>query len=222
MLVINTAFMQANLALSTPDGREFFCDLDANTKHSENVLRLIDKLCQDAKIDVLDVQDVSIVIGPGSFTGLRIGAAIAKALACVNKNLRLIPMSSLELMAYIHCKQAKVPGDFVCALNALSNLYFVAYFDKNGIKLKEAQLVKGEEFEKIACQKVILKGDLSPKEVRNCAEVEITGKTLLEFAQKLAAEGVCCDVGQLNPTYLRLSQAEDQLLKKNENFPQNS
>ena len=42
MLAINTAFMTANLALQTSDGKIVLRDIDAKSKHSENVLKTID------------------------------------------------------------------------------------------------------------------------------------------------------------------------------------
>lgn len=217
MLAINTAFMQANLALKTPDGREFFIDLDASTKHSENVLKNIDSLCQKAGIDILDVGEVAVVTGPGSFTGLRIGVAIAKALACAKPDLKLVPISSLELMAYTHFKHNKPKEKFVCAINALSNLFFVAYFDENGIKLKEEKMIERAEFDKISQQKVVLSNDipfLSP-EKDNAIQIELSGGDLLEFAERQAAQKKFAELQDFNPIYLRLSQAEDQLMKKN-------
>ena len=94
MLAINTAFLTANLALESSSG-VFTKTLDAKSKHSENVLKNIDELCKEANIDILDVDTVAVVTGPGSFTGLRIGVAIAKALGCVNKNLKFVSVSSL-------------------------------------------------------------------------------------------------------------------------------
>ena len=70
MLAINTAFMTANLALETPDGRTIYRELDAHSKHSENVLKTIDEMCQEGGVDVLDMETVAVVVGPGSFTGL--------------------------------------------------------------------------------------------------------------------------------------------------------
>lgn len=224
MLAINTAFMQANLALKTPDGREFFVDLDANTKHSENVLKFIDELCQKAKIDVLDVGEIAVVVGPGSFTGLRIGVAIAKALASAKKDIRLVAISSLELMAYTHIKQNKPKEKFVCAINALSDLFFVAYFDKNGIKLKEEKMIERKKFDQIAEKKVVISNDM-PFQIDNderYIQIQISGYELLEFAEKKAQQEMFENLNDFNPVYLRLSQAEDQLLKKNKKSCKNS
>lgn len=211
MLAINTAFMTANLALKTADGKVALKDIDAHSKHSENVLKTIDEMCQETGVDVLDVGTVAVVVGPGSFTGLRIGTAVAKALGCVNCDLKFVALSSLELMANIVVSKKLNKGNFVCALNALSDLYFVAYFDKTGIKLQEERMIEKQEFLQIKDQIFGLKDDLKDK---NINEIEITCEDVLAFAEKQEKLGKFVGVNELLPVYLRPSQAEDNLLKK--------
>ncbi len=212
ILAINTAFMTANLALCLPDGKVLKRELDANCKHSENVLRVVDELCQQANIDILQVETVAVVTGPGSFTGLRIGTAIAKALGCANEKMKFLALSSLELMAYNVVKKGSCKEKFVCVLNALSDLFFVAYFDENGIKLNEEKMIDLSEFEKIAEKKFSLQGDLDDA---GTSSICVGSDDLIEFAIKKEKEGGFCKLEDLVPKYLRLSQAEDALLKKN-------
>ncbi len=211
MLAINTAFMTANLALETPDGRTIYRELDAHSKHSENVLKTIDEMCQEGGVDVLDMETVAVVVGPGSFTGLRIGTAIAKALGCVNKKLKFIGLSSLELMANIVLKNKLCSENFVCVLNALSDLYFVAYFDKTGIILQEERMIDKQEYLAIKQPIFGLKGDLQDDRIN---QIEITSEDLFTFAKKQEKLGKFVALDELLPVYLRLSQAEDNLLKK--------
>lgn len=211
MLAINTAFMTANLALETPDGRTIYRELDAHSKHSENVLKTIDEMCQEGGVDVLDMETVAVVVGPGSFTGLRIGTAIAKALGCVNKKLKFIGLSSLELMANIVSENKLCSENFVCVLNALSDLYFVAYFDKTGIILQEERMIDKQEYLGIKQPIFGLKGDLQDDRIN---QIEITSEDLFTFAKKQEKLGKFVALDELLPVYLRLSQAEDNLLKK--------
>ena len=210
MLAINTAFMNANLALKTQK-RESFRDIDSRSKHSENVLKTIDEMCQEANIDILDIETVGVVIGPGSFTGLRIGIAIAKALACVKKDMKFVSVSSLELMAYIVAKQGLSNGNFVCVLNALSDLYFVAYFDKNGVKLQKERMIDENAFKSIKEPIFALKDDLEETVFQY---IEISSEDLLSFVKEKSQKEEFTEIVELEPMYLRLSQAEDNLLKK--------
>lgn len=210
MLAINTAFNKAQLILKTQKGCEEI-ELDANCKHSENVLKSIDILCQKANIDILQVGTVAVVVGPGSFTGLRIGVAIAKALGCVNKDLKFLPLSSLKLFAYIVAKQGKTPHKFACAMNALSGLYFVAYFDEKGILLEEEKMIDSDQFSQIKCPIYALEGDIKDK---NLLEISVSCEDLINFALSEEKAENFVNADALLPKYIRLSQAEDNLLKK--------
>ena len=202
MLAINTAFMTANLALSA-NGMTFVRDIDAKSKHSENVLKTIDDLCQEAQIDITDVNTLSVVLGPGSFTGLRIGTAIAKSLGSVKKDLKLIGVSSLELMAYIIVKnKLNKDNEFVCVLNALSDLFFVCKFDSRGIKLGDERMIDKAEFEALNVPIFALKGDM-PK--YKLDEIEISSLDLLEFSQQKTQNGDFCSLEEMVPIYLRAS-----------------
>lgn len=210
MLAINTAFLDANLALQTEKGVSFKT-IDAKAKHSENVLKTIDEMCQELGENINNVGVVAVVTGPGSFTGLRIGVAIAQALGCVNENLKYISISSLKLMAYKAIKSNMCDGDFVCVLNALSGLYFVCKFDKNGIMIDKEQMIDQDQFNQITCQKIALVGDLKSDEFKF---VEITSQDLLKYANLKDSKGEYVPQEEMLPSYLRLSQAEDSLLKK--------
>lgn len=50
-----------------------------NTKAQE-VLVLIEDLCREQHIRVSDITEITVAVGPGSFTGLRVGAAVANTL----------------------------------------------------------------------------------------------------------------------------------------------
>lgn len=210
MLAINTAFMTANLALKTADGRVIEKEIDAKSKHSENVLKTIDEMCEELGINIIDVQTVSVVTGPGSFTGLRIGTAIAKALGCANKSLHFISVSSLELLAYIIAKNNLCKTEFVCVLNALSGLYFVGKFNKDGIKIEQEKMIDNGEYLKIKCPKFTLLGDLEDEDLK---KVQISSLDLLEFSLLKEKQKEFTDVEDILPLYLRPSQAEDNLLK---------
>lgn len=229
ILAINTAFPTADLALEIErkevgDKKNhdfclaeqkksvFYKSLDSNCKHSENILAAIDDMCQTAGVDILDVDTLAVVIGPGSFTGLRVGVAIARALGCVNKKLRFVALSSLEFMAFCAKKQHNIETNFACAINALSNLCFLAYFDTKGIILYEEKLTSFAEFEKLDLPKFVLKGDFSCNVGK---EITLSAQQLLEFSKQVVSQGKFVPLQQLLPKYIRLSQAEDSLLKKN-------
>lgn len=209
LLTINTAFMDANIGLVLDSGKILSRTIDAKSKHSENVLKTIDEMCEEGNVRFRDIDKVAVVIGPGSFTGIRIGVAIVKALGCVNLNLKVYPITSLELMAYIYLQNHK--EKITCVLNALSNLYFTAKFDDDGKKLEKEKMVdKLNDDEKI----IVLKGDLN---LPNSVSVELNTVSLVDFALKKIEKDMPISAENLEPLYLRPSQAEANLKSNKKN-----
>ncbi len=209
LLTINTAFMDANIGLVLDSGKILSRTIDAKSKHSENVLKTIDEMCEEGNVRFRDIDKVAVVIGPGSFTGIRIGVAIVKALGCVNLNLKVYPITSLELMAYIYLQNHK--EKITCVLNALSNLYFTAKFNDEGKKLEKEKMVdKLNDDEKI----IVLKEDLN---LPNSVSVELNTVSLVDFALKKIEKDMPISAENLEPLYLRPSQAEANLKSNKKN-----
>ena len=83
------------------DGNKILCEIYAHSglKHSENLMPMVDDAINYAHIDKNELKFIALSIGPGSFTGLRIGAAVAKGLAMA-LNLPIIPIKTLDALAY--------------------------------------------------------------------------------------------------------------------------
>ena len=77
--------------------------------HSEKLLPMIDELLKEANISIENIDMFVVSVGPGSFTGIRIGVATVKGIAqALNK--KVIPVTSLEGLIQM------VNGDNVCAI----------------------------------------------------------------------------------------------------------
>ncbi len=81
-------------------GRSKFSDFNINVKniHSEKLLDLVDESLSAFNLEVKDLSGIAVSMGPGSFTGLRIGLAAAKGLA-LGADLPLIPVPTFYAVA---------------------------------------------------------------------------------------------------------------------------
>ena len=79
---------------------------DDSYRHSELLTSSIQDILNENNIGVKDLSAVAIGIGPGSFTGLRIGFSVAKGL-CYPHNINLIGISSLKIIANSVIKENK-------------------------------------------------------------------------------------------------------------------
>lgn len=89
------------LTIDTSDNTQTTVGLDdeiltqpTGPNHSQNVLGLINELLEKKKVDIAEITKISVNIGPGSFTGLRVGTAIANTLAWLLK----VPVNDKEIV----------------------------------------------------------------------------------------------------------------------------
>ena len=81
VLAIDTS--GSNCSVCILDEEKVICDFNLNigTTHSETLMPMIDEVCKFSKIDLSEIDVFACSIGPGSFTGLRIGLATIKGFA---------------------------------------------------------------------------------------------------------------------------------------------
>ena len=100
-------------------------------EHSETLMPMIDELFKTTNLSLDSIGLIACSVGPGSFTGIRIGIATVKAFADA-KNIPVVGVNSLEAMAYLGVAQ-KGDGEFVSILDARNdNVYFAIYKMKKG------------------------------------------------------------------------------------------
>ena len=96
--------------------------------HSEKILPAIDTVLHLADVSIRDVSLIAVTLGPGSFTGLRIGISLAKGLA-EGIGARIAGISTLQLLAM----QSRLhKGSIVPVLCAQRGQYYASLFTGNG------------------------------------------------------------------------------------------
>ena len=142
ILGVDTSTTSASVALieddqliaEAGDGRETSIGFtSARGNHSETVLPLIQAVLDQAECRIADLAAIAIAIGPGSYTGLRIGLALVKGLA-YDGNLPVIGVSSLEAQA---ARVRDLAGPICPLLDARKQEVYAALFDRHdGILLR--------------------------------------------------------------------------------------
>ncbi len=114
LLGIATATSQIGVALSGPDGPLAALQVRQGRRHAELLVPSIENLTRLAGIGLQQVGRVAVDVGPGLFTGLRVGIATAKALAAA-LDIPIVGCSSLELLAHPHRRQDRLVAAVVDA-----------------------------------------------------------------------------------------------------------
>jgi tRNA threonylcarbamoyladenosine biosynthesis protein TsaB len=99
VLGIETSTRQGGAALVDERGLVSEYTLNVEVTHSERLLPAIDRMLADASVSLSGLGGLAVSIGPGSFTGLRIGLSTAKGLAYAT-GLPLVGVPSLEALAW--------------------------------------------------------------------------------------------------------------------------
>ena len=200
--------------------------------HSVTLLPMIKSALDFCSLAVSDVDVFSLSAGPGSFTGLRIGAATVKGLASLGG--LCLGVSTLEAMAYDHLD---FDGIVCPCMDARCSQVYNALFEINGgvaeRKVEDRAVMLAELIDELkqASKPVLLVGDgarLAFKKISD-ENPELLNKVSLASEDRLFqhAAGVCylsqkmLDSGtkavpaeELMLNYLRLPQAERELKKK--------
>jgi tRNA threonylcarbamoyladenosine biosynthesis protein TsaB len=99
ILGIETAAQQVGCALGGQEGVLGSFQAARGRHHAEILTPAIEFTCKQAKVDYQEISVVAVDVGPGLFTGLRVGVATAKAIAFALR-VPMIGLSSLDLLAY--------------------------------------------------------------------------------------------------------------------------
>jgi tRNA threonylcarbamoyladenosine biosynthesis protein TsaB len=98
ILSLDTSHQRGSVAVSRGDEVLSEILFDASDTHSATLLPSVDACLAAAKVRLGDVDLISVVSGPGSFTGLRIGLATVKAFAAVRR-IPVVPVESCAVLA---------------------------------------------------------------------------------------------------------------------------
>lgn len=99
ILGIETATERVSVAIGGHEGVLGLFEIDRGRRHAETLVPAIEFLCRQADITLEEFGCVAVDVGPGLFTGMRVGIATGKALAQALR-IPMIGVSSLDLLAF--------------------------------------------------------------------------------------------------------------------------
>jgi tRNA threonylcarbamoyladenosine biosynthesis protein TsaB len=223
-LAIDTSTAACAVALQLPDGscverRPGPQRLRVQPAHTQELLPAVAAVLADAGSGFGDISSVAVGIGPGAFTGLRIGVATARAIASARR-LAIIPVSSLAALA----RGADIADDDVvlAVTDARRNEYYCAVYGGDGATMVADRVCGAFELVEIAAQAVasyghlLALGDAVPALRGELAAIgaEVPGEddprhvVSASSIVRLSARSAPVPVGDVVPNYIRPPDAK--------------
>ena len=210
ILNIDTSVETASVCLAK-DGEMLRLLMNENKKDHASWLHVaILKMFQETGYTMPDVQAVAVSIGPGSFTGLRIGLSTAKGL-CYAQHIPLITIGTLEMMAFAARDEAV---DLLCPLiDARRMEVFTAVYDKTLLQIipPAAIIIDEKSFAALlSSNKILFLGDGRKKlqsiiTNNNASFSNASGNAshLVPLSHKRFRNNEFADLAYIEPLYLK-------------------
>jgi tRNA threonylcarbamoyladenosine biosynthesis protein TsaB len=221
ILGITTSTAQVGCAIGGHEGVLGAVHSSRGRRHAETLTPAIEFLCRQTRVELSEIGAIAVDLGPGMFTGLRVGVAAGKALAHARR-LPMVGVASLDLLAFpLRHSNRRI----VCALDAgRGELFHASYRQSPGgvqritppevatpADLASDLAAVGEE--------VLLAGDgalryrdqlegIRRVELADAGEAYPQAGSLVQLAHARALREEFVSPAELTPLYLRMPDAE--------------
>ena len=188
------------------DNKELYSEnVEAHNDLSSRVLPTIKKICEEVNIKINDVDEIYVVNGPGSFTGIRVGVTIAKTLAW-SLNKKIYTVSELQLQASAPKTKYIVP-----MIDARRGYVYAGVYNKNLKSIIKDQYIKLEDLKDLV-------SEYSTDELTFVSYDKFENAVVPEIdVERLLTKGKFKEINphNVNPNYLKKTEAEEKLNDKN-------
>lgn len=189
IILIETSTSLCSAALAQ-DGKIVSYRENGSRQHAALLAPMIKEILDEQGITAKDCDAVGVSMGPGSYTGLRVGVSTAKGL-CFGSGARLLATGSLDAIVYGAIDEGSVPEGcryIVPMVDARRMEVYTAVYSADGRRLTdiEARIIGPESFaEELAEGKVLFIGDGALK-----CEGTITGENAVFMEKRPDAKGM--------------------------------
>lgn len=192
----------SHLTVAIIDGNEVKSTFieNCNLKHSVIMMPQIENLLISEGLNLSEIDVFACAVGPGSFTGIRIGVSAVKAFAYA-LNKKVLKVTSFDSLAYNN-----LSGNNLAVIDARHNNFYVQRY--NGTQsVGEPLFIDGETLKEMEKNSnAVITGDNSELYSKNA---DIKQGFINAVIDKL--DLATFDIESINPLYVRKSQAEENL-----------
>ena len=231
ILAFDSTAKVASVAVTEGDRALLSYSIDNGLTQSELLLPMAESALKALRLDFSDIGAYAVTVGPGSFTGVRIGVSLVKGLA-FSKGVPCVPISTLEALSE-NLRGAE--GIIAPVMDARRSQVYTAIFESDGNKItrltEDMAIPIAELYERLKSykKKAYLVGDGYDITYKALSEMGLDTLAItppLLRMQNAASVGriAAIKLGQgeyttdssLSPIYLRMPQAERERLEKSQ------
>jgi len=208
LLAINSSEKQAEISLLNKNTK-IVHKMDATKSHSEFLLQEIENLLKNNNLTIQDIDFLSVNIGPGSFTGIRIGISFVKAFIMA-LNQKAVCVSNFDIISYNIINK---PENYYVVLNSNNEDIYFCKFTNNKkeygfINTKDLINISKNQNLNIYCN------EHDFQDINEFIKVKINEESFLNISIQKVEDKDFSTITEINPLYIKKSQAEQQLQDK--------
>jgi tRNA threonylcarbamoyladenosine biosynthesis protein TsaB len=220
LLALDTSTDRSAVALALAHGTVLEAPADASRRHGRGLVPAIRDLLQQAGITPSQVALIAVGLGPGSFTGLRIGLTMAKTMSYI----RRIPLIGLDSLAVVARNAPPDAQKILVVADAQRGEVYSAEFQRGNeagrlVRTRETTIEPMRQWRDRLCPGDFVIGPAIDRLACDWPEfVRLSdpqsglpqGRKLIELANEVEKTGERLDPWYLEPVYLRRSAAEEK------------
>ena len=221
ILGIDTATPQVGVAIGGHEGVIASFSTSKGKRHTETLVPAIDFMCRQARVELDEIGAIAVDVGPGLFTGLRVGVSTAKAMASALR-VPVVGVMSLDLLAFpLRWTNRRI----LSVVDARrGEVFFAAYRQVPGgvQRLSEPRVLTPDEL----CSEITATGEdclavgdgarryaeqlceLTKVEIADAGLAHPNPSSLVQLAHARAVREEFVNAWDLQPVYLRKADAE--------------
>ena len=206
LLALETANEQCSVSI-VDETQELFFQLDARAKaQTQTILPMIEQAFTQLGLSASELTAIAFSRGPGSFSGVRINAAVTQALAWAN-DLPVVPVSSLQALAQAAYRVAGLTA-VTAVLDARMKEVYIASFelDSQGIMqaVDEEQLLNYDDASQVVKFELVGSGSalIKPEQIQY-KDLSATAQDIATIARADVEQKKWVSAEQALPVYLR-------------------
>ena len=195
---VDTSGKNLTIIICNEDKIYKYDDFECGVNHSVELMPRVEELAKEANFDFKKADFMVSVVGPGSFTGIRIGVATVKAL-CFAFNKPCLALTSFDTLAY------NTDGKILALIDAKHNGFYACGYENNKVILQPSYLMRDRIEELIKeYDSVVASASIEGLDVKVVSIAEGLQKAIEQNLSKISS-----DLESLSPLYVRKSQAEE-------------